>query len=314
MKELIFDANPRLLREYLREQYPLLSAGGFSRALKNKAILVNGERPAYHTRLQKGDRIRLYLPAHILGEGERTAALPFLAAREELAVIYEDENLLVVNKPAGLLSMGDTPDTLEHRCQLYLYSTGFYNTQAPPRLCHRLDRGTSGLVLVAKNTPSFDAALAQMNMGHIVKKYVCITTAAPEKPSATLHAHLSKNAKNATVKVHSTPHGNSRPIETGYEVLGQKNGLCLLQVKLVTGRTHQIRAHMAYIGCPILGDGKYGNEKRNRMHHAKYQALCAQQLVFNLPAEYTGPLAPLAGQTLYAPTPWFVTAFEAGTL
>lgn len=312
MKEFVFKGDtPVLLREHLRTRYPLLTAGGFSRAVKTKAVLVNGERALYNQKIRKGDTVRLHLPDAALGTA---GDVPAFASGIALQVVFEDDALLVVNKPAGLLCLGDEADTLEKRCALYTQQTHGANAQ-PPRLCHRLDRGTSGLVILAKSEGAKESMLAQMQNGSVEKEYVCVCTAPPPKKKDTLHAFLTKNAKTATVKVTAAPTTPaSRAIETRYRVLGEENGLYLLAVQLITGRTHQIRAHMAFIGCPLLGDSKYGDAALNRTHRAKYQALCARTLTFNFTAADAPLLKGIAGQTLHAPQPWFEKAFEEGTL
>ncbi len=238
---------------------------GISR--ENK-IKVNGKRLPLSARLAAGDVVRLYLPGQP-AQGEGPA---YLAAKPYFTPVYEDAQVLVAQKPAGLLvqdEAGAQADTLLNRARRYLYEKGELAANAPwlPQLCHRLDTGTSGLVILAK-TP---AALAQMTelirTRAVQKEYLCVTVGAPARPQAELRGFLVKNAKRGTVRVTAAAQRGAKEIITRYETLCKSGALALLRVQLVAGRTHQIRAHLASIGCPVLGDSKYGNTQANRAWH-----------------------------------------------
>ncbi|MGN0975048.1 MAG: RluA family pseudouridine synthase, partial [Gemmiger sp.] len=194
-----------------------------------------------------------------------------------------------------------------------LYSDGRWDAAHPPRLCHRLDTGTSGLVLLAK-TPEAEVFLGNALRERTIRKhYLCVTFGRPVPPAATLKDFLVKDSSLGVVRVLNAPKPGAKEIVTVYETLAVSGRLALLKVDLVTGRTHQIRAHLASIGCPILGDSKYGNNAANRELKLKYQALCAWELAF--PKQIDDPrFAVLAGKVFHAPKPWYYQQVLDGTL
>ncbi len=203
-------------------------------------------------------------------------------------VAYEDENLLVVNKAQGIPVHPDKDqlqDTLIDQVRLYLESKASSERKDPfqPSLCHRLDRNTGGLVIIAKNKASYDILLNKIEAREIMKYYKCLVKGRMEKNAAQLNAYLWKDARKSKVFVNSHKTKGALSIITAYKVLKYypSSDVSMLEVELITGRTHQIRAHMAYIGHPILGDGKYGSNAVNRMFGLKMQALWAYKLCFN---------------------------------
>ena len=180
-------------------------------------------------------------------------------------------------------------------------------------LCHRLDTGTSGLVLLAKSSAAEAFLTAAIKSRAIEKRYLCVTFGRPNPPAALLRDYLLKDAERGIVRITDTTAGGAKEVITGYETLAVSGRLALLEVELVTGRTHQIRAHLAHIGCPILGDSKYGNNAANRELRFKYQALCAWELRF--PAQIADPrFAHLAGRVFHAEKPWYYQQILDGTL
>ena len=314
MREYTVEKPGVRLDAFLHRAEPSLTVGALHRYLRENKIKVNGKRLPLSARLAAGDVVRLYLPGQP-AQGEGPA---YLAAKPYFTPVYEDAQVLVAQKPAGLLvqdEAGAQADTLLNRARRYLYEKGELAAHAPwlPQLCHRLDTGTSGLVILAK-TP---AALAQMTelirTRAVQKEYLCVTVGAPARPQAELRGFLVKNAKRGTVRVTAAAQRGAKEIITRYETLCKSGALALLRVQLVTGRTHQIRAHLASIGCPVLGDSKYGNTQANRAWHFKYQALCAYSLRF--PAmEKESPCAGLSGKTLFAEEPWYAAQIKNGTL
>lgn len=303
---------PVRLDKYLQQQFPALGLGRLNKALRENKIKLNGKKQPLSTRVQNGDTIRLFLTDEQLGLAA-PAGPEFLSACAPADLVYETDDLLIANKPAGVPVDGDGPDTLCNRVMRRLYEEGRLPADGYPRLCHRLDTGTSGLVILAK-TP---AALAQMTelirTRAVQKEYLCVTLGAPARPQAELRGFLVKNAKRGTVRVTATAQRGAKEIITRYETLCKSGALALLRVQLVTGRTHQIRAHLASIGCPVLGDSKYGNTQANRAWHFKYQALCAYSLRF--PAmEKESPCAGLSEKTLFAEEPWYAAQIKNGTL
>lgn len=300
MKELrVNSLLPVRLDRYLMEQFPTLSLGRLNKALRENKIKLNGKKMPLSTRVQNGDIVRLYiLDAQLEPRGCPAAEF-----------VYEDEQLVIANKPAGIPVDGPEADTLLNRVRTTLRAAG---QPVHAALCHRLDTGTSGLVLLAKTAEAEEFLTQVIKERRITKRYLCVTFGRPVPPQAVLHDYLLKDAQKGTVRVLHAPADKAREIITEYETQAVSGRLALLKVTLVTGRTHQIRAHLASIGCPILGDSKYGNHAANRELKLKYQALCAWELVF--PEEITGPFSYLSGKTFHAEKPWYCRQLLDGTL
>lgn len=292
MKELhVKSLLPVRLDKYLMDLYPALNVGRLNKALRENKIKLNGKKQPLSTRVQNGDVIRLFL----LDEQLEKRTLP------SAVFVYEDEDILVVHKPAGIEVEGPNEDTLVKRVQATLAKAG-QPTHAV--LCHRLDTGTSGLVLMARNRDAEEFLTSAIKNRSIEKRYLCVTFGRPQPPAALLHDYLLKDADRGIVKIVSSPAAGAKEVITGYETLSVSGRLALLEVELITGRTHQIRAHLAHIGCPILGDSKYGNNAANRELRFKYQALCAWELRF--PARIADPrFARLSGRVFHAEKPWY---------
>ncbi|WP_300364556.1 RluA family pseudouridine synthase [uncultured Subdoligranulum sp.] len=301
MKELhVKSLLPVRLDKYLMEQYPALGPGRLNKALRENKIKLNGKKLPLSTRVQNGDVIRLFL------QDEQLEARPLPTA----VFVYEDNDILIANKPAGIEVDGPAADTLLKRVQATLTANG---QPGHAVLCHRLDTGTSGLVLLAKNREAESFLTGAIKQRRIEKRYLCVTFGHPQPPAALLRDYLLKDAARGVVRVVSSPADGAREILTGYETLAVSGRLALLEVELITGRTHQIRAHLASIGCPILGDSKYGNNAANRELHFKYQALCAWELRF--PTQIAeAQFAHLAGRVFHAEKPWYCNQITDGTL
>lgn len=286
MKEWTVKSDVRL-DKFLYEKVPSLSYGILRKYLKENKIKVDGKKQPLSFRLSAGNIVRLY--------ADPSGSISFVP-------VYEDESLLIANKPAGLPVCGqEDADTLLARAQTYLRTQG--QDPLSLRLCHRLDTGTSGLVLLAK-TPQAEAFFTQLIRDRaLCKKYLCVTFGRPVPESDTLQDYLIKNSEKGTVRIVSAPLPGAKEITTRYRTLAVSGRLALLEVTLVTGRTHQIRAHLASIGCPILGDSKYGNQAANRELKFKYQALCAYSLVF--PEITQEPFAALSKQHFELDFPWY---------
>lgn len=292
MKELhVKSLLPVRLDKYLMDLYPALNVGRLNKALRENKIKLNGKKQPLSTRVQNGDVIRLFL----LDDQLEKRTLP------SAVFVYEDEDILVVHKPAGIEVEGPNEDTLVKRVQATLAKAG-QPTHAV--LCHRLDTGTSGLVLMARNRDAEEFLTSAIKNRSIEKRYLCVTFGRPQPPAALLHDYLLKDAERGIVKIVSSPAAGAKEVITGYETLAVSGRLALLEVELITGRTHQIRAHLAHIGCPVLGDSKYGNNAANRELRFKYQALCAWELRF--PTRIADPrFARLSGRVFHAEKPWY---------
>ena len=305
---------PTRLDKYLMDQFPVLGPGKLNKALRENKIKLNGRKQPLSTRVVAGDEIKLFILDDQLDDAARQSGPAWKSARCPAEVIYDCPQMMVVNKPAGLTVDGPDDDTLINRALLYLNQNGQYkeNDSYTPALCHRLDTGTSGLVLIAK-TPQAEEVLTEVIRKREVKKtYLCVTFGRPTPPDGLLDGWLVKDAGMGVVKIVDEKRPGAKSVETRYETIAVSGRLALLKVDLITGRTHQIRAHMASIGCPILGDSKYGNNAANRELKLKYQALCAWELT--LPRFTQPELACLSGKTFRAPKPWYFAQVVDGTL
>ena len=292
--------------KFISKSMPEMPKSMMYKLIRKKDIKVNGKRCSISDRLNTGDTVTVYVKQEL--SQEKSHDMSFLKAPQTLDIVYEDENVLIVNKPCGLDSHSNgtnSEDTLINRIKHYLYSKKEYipenENSFAPALCSRLDRNTQGLVTCAKNAPALREINSAVKNGSLHKVYHCIAVAKPPKDSDIITAYLKKDENRNTVKISDTPLDGYKPIKTGYRVLKGKNGLYLIEVTLFTGRTHQIRSHLAHIGCAVLGDGKYGNTSVNKKYKIFHQALCACSLKFELPED--SPFSYLNGISADAPDP-----------
>ncbi|MEG0896957.1 MAG: RluA family pseudouridine synthase [Ruthenibacterium sp.] len=284
------------------------------KSFRNKRIKINGKHADAETRLCVGDLIELYINDEFFADVPQQTPVKKQVRQPALQVVFEDENIAALYKPAHLLCHSDrTGDAnLVDAFCAYLTQSGAYHADAEntfaPALCNRLDRGTEGLVLAAKNY----AALRDMNeiirQNLLNKQYFCITVGVP--PRGVHKAYLQHREKDNKVSVQANETFGYKEIRTGVTVLEQKGPFCLCKIDLLTGRTHQIRAHLAFLNAPVLGDIKYGNRKMNARCKIETQALCAVQVTFGMiPAENT--LAYLSGRTIALQDPQILRQFAA---
>ncbi len=314
MKEFIInsnDANQRL-DKFIQKSVPRLPQSMMYKAIRNKRIKINGKRAEISTRLQTGDTVQMYINDEFFDTSVETE---FMAAPAILDIVYEDENIILIDKKNGLVVHEDnenTVDTLINRLKHYLYQKGEYKPEEEnsfaPSLCNRLDRNTGGIVIAAKNAESLRILNQKIKDRELEKYYLCITVGVPPKKKDTITAYLEKNSDDNTVKVTDRKTDKNKTIITTYKVLKTKENLALLEIKLDTGRTHQIRAHMAHIGCPLLGDGKYGINKVNKEYKIKTQALYSYKLKFTFETD-SGCLEYLNGKEFRVNDVWFENKF-----
>lgn len=244
-------------------------------AIKKKDVRIDGIRMIQDVRVSAGQEIRAYWPKSVL-EASKEKALPLPE------IVYEDERVLLVNKPQGIpAQMEEQPmrgDSALTRAAAYLKNKG--EDTAELHLCHRLDVQTGGLLMLTKTEDAYEAAVRAFAQRTIEKTYTCLVKGCPARQEAVIRAYLRKDAQLSRVSVTDYPARGSMEILTGYRVL-EAGENARLQVDLITGRTHQIRAHLAHIGHPILGDDKYGDRALNRRLNLRRQQLWATSMVFH---------------------------------
>ncbi len=321
MKNFIIGKNDagQRLDKFVTKTLPSLPKSLLYKYLRLKRIKLNGKKADAATRLNEGDSIDMYINDEFFVEREEKYS--FLGAGKTLDIIYEDENIMLLDKKVGLLSHpdeGEYVDTLIGRVQRYLYEKGEYDPKNEasfaPALANRIDRNTGGIVMAAKNAESLRVLNEKIKNREIKKIYLCLVIGCPKQKTATLCDYMIKDEKKNKVTVFKEPVPGSKDIKTKYTVLDSKDGISLVEVDLLTGRTHQIRAHMAHIGCPLLGDGKYGTNAQNKKFGGyKKQCLYSYKTVFDFTTD-AGILNYLKGKSFEAQNVWFREAFYDGTL
>ena len=252
-------------------QYPSLSYSHIRRLLREKDVMINGKRTKEDIEIKAGDVVRLYTDIRDSGNYVYKAE-----------IVYQDDNIIIFNKPKGLETEGEI-SLSEH-----------VKTVCPDALpCHRLDVNTDGLIIFAKGEEIRDAVSKAIREGQIEKYYLCAVYGSFKKSEDTVTAYLVKDKAKSHVRIYDVQVPHSVRIKTSYKVLNYLNGFSVLEVRLHTGRTHQIRAHLAHLGHPVLGDGKYCPMDVNKKFPFSKQALTAYRLVFNT----SGILAYLKGKS-----------------
>ena len=294
------DAGQRLDR-FVRKSLPLLPGALLQKYIRLKRIKCNGQRAARDQRLQEGDVLQLYINDEFFDQ-PREDNLFLTLFKPVLDIIYEDENIMLLNKRPGLVVHADETEkvnTLINHIQAYLYQKREWNPRwenaFTPALCNRIDRNTGGLVIAAKNAETLRIINEKIRAREIDKRYLLITVGQPRPPVGRVECFLLKDEKKKTVAVYHRPVSGAKTAVTRYRTLETRGELSLVEAELETGRTHQIRASFADMGCPLLGDGKYGRGDVNRRYGETRQALYAYQLTFDFPTD-AGILSYLKGR------------------
>ena len=305
------------LDKFLSKCFKTMPKSLMYKYIRTKRIKLNGKRAKEDSILNEGDVLTFYIDSEFFGD-KTNEELKFTKLKESrLVVVYEDENILIADKPSGLIVHSDENEelnTLINHIKLYLYNKGEYvpseENSFAPALCNRIDRNTSGLVIAAKNAITLKVMNEKIKARELDKIYLCAVHGIPVKKEATLRGFLEKISAENRVIVHSHPTRNAKESVTKYKVVSvnKAKNLSLLEVELITGRTHQIRSQLAEAGYPLLGDGKYAVNKKDRKAGYLSQALSAHKLTFKFVGEKTH-LDYLNGRTFYSSEPEFLSLF-----
>lgn len=314
MREFVINSNDagQRLDKFVQKAVKGMPVSLMYKAIRLKKIKVNRKRAEQKQILAVGDTVQMFLSEDLFEDKITDSEL--FKVKADLNIVYEDENLLICDKAPGILvhsgdgdgkvsGDGDSGDrnTLVYHIQAYLAQKGEYDPQGEntfaPALCNRIDRNTGGMVIAAKNAQALRDVNERIKNNQISKKYLCVVHGSLPKKSDTLSDFLIKDSKNNKVKVLKSKTREAKEIITKYSLVAynKEKNLSLVEIELVTGRTHQIRAHMASIGCPLLGDGKYGVNEKDRKIGYKHQALYSYKLVF---VEAKDTLSYMNGKTL----------------
>lgn len=316
MRELRIGENDGGIRldKFLSRYFPTMPRSLMYKYIRNRCVRLNGRRASESDILSAGDMLTFYISDEFFGVQRDDA---FLRIKPRVDVVYEDENILIADKPVGLLVHSDDSEsynTLINHIKAYLYEHGEYDPATEnsfaPALCNRIDRNTCGLVFAAKNAASLRAMNEKIKNREIGKFYLCVVHGLVRGDSGELRGFIEKDSEKNKVRVSESASSGAKESVTRYRVIARDRtrALTLLEVELVTGRTHQIRASFAACGHPLLGDGKYAVNKKDRERGFFSQALCAYRAEFRF-RTFGTVLDYLDGRVFTAREPAFLSLF-----
>ena len=314
MKEFEIGKNDAGLRldRFLAKAVPLLPASLAQKYIRIKRIKRNGQRVQRDDRLAEGDKLQLYINDEFFDTPRADNAYLTVSA-PKLNIVYEDENILLVDKRPGLAvhphDGAEYGKTLIDHIQAYLYAKKEWIPRTStfvPALCNRIDRNTGGIVIAAKNAEALRVLNQKVKDRELDKRYLAIIEGVMKPQEGTLRGQIFKDAAKNRVYVTDKPQPGSKSAVTNYRTLETKDGLSLIECELITGRTHQIRAQFAHAGHPLLGDGKYG--KLDKRFDRRYQALYSYKLTFRFTTD-AGALSYLNGRSFQVAEVDFVNAY-----
>ena len=318
MRTLIINRNDagQRLDKFLSKAVKAMPKSLMYKGIRTKKIKVNRKRAEIGYILEDGDTVELFISEEFFSDNASDSA--FMKLTPKLDIVYEDENIMLLDKRPGLIVHSDDEEdinTLISHVKAYLYRKGEYNPEDEqsfaPALCNRIDRNTGGIVIAAKNAEALRIMNEKIRNDELSKFYLAAVHGHMPKKADTLHGYLRKDQANNIVDISTVKKPGYKEIITKYRVLDENNNLSLVEVELVTGRTHQIRAHFSSIGHPLLGDGKYGVNRDDKKLGYKFQALYAFRLEFHFRTD-SGALAYLNGKSFSIDKSkiWFLEEFE----
>ncbi len=293
MKTVIINENDsgQRLDKFLGKYFKNMPKSMIYKGIRKKRIKINGKKGEINTILNVGDKIDLYINDEFFETPDEKTS--FLKISEPLLdIVYEDENIILMDKKPGIIVHDDDEEkinTLLNHMKAYLYKKGEYDPEKEnsfvPSLCNRIDRNTGGIVIGAKNALSLKIINEKIKSRELKKLYLCLIQGKLKVKEDTLTGYLVKNTEQNRVYIHTSPVPGGKSILTKYKVIKENKLTSLLEVDLLTGRTHQIRAHFAHLGHPLAGDGKYGTNEFNDKIGMKTQALYSYKLKFEFQDE-----------------------------